>query len=148
MENQDKETGLSSGNRNLIVILFAVVLLIWGPIAPYGMVVRIGYLVILPALLWLGLSFFGNKWKSDKLSNERLARGIAGIIAGALFVGAYLSFTAHYHTECTHSVQTRDGTECVGDYVTAKGRDMSGMFIQVVLGVLATWYAISKHNGD
>ncbi len=143
-----KISGLNSNNRNLLVGLLFVVLLIWGPIEPYGMVVRIAYLIALPALLWLGLGYFGSKWKGDELANDRLARGIAGIIAGAFFIGAYLSFTAPYHTECTQSVQTRDGTECVGDYVTAKGRDVSGAFIQVVFGALATWYAISKHEDN
>ena len=140
--------GLSSNNRNLLAGLLFVVLLIWAPVEPYGMVIRIAYLMALPALLWLGLRYFGSKWDGDEAANNRLARGIAGIIAGAFFVGAYLSFTAPYHTECTQSVQTRDGTECVGDYVTSKGRDMNGMFILVVFGALATWYAVSKHDDE
>lgn len=143
-----KTGGLNSNNRNLLVIMLFVILLIWGPIAPYGMVVRIGYLIILPALLWLGLGYVGSKWKADEMANNRLARGVAGIIAGALFVGAFLSFTAPYHTECTQSARTSDGTECVGDYVSVKGRDLSGTFILVGLGALATWYAISKHEDD
>ncbi|OGE31538.1 hypothetical protein A3C59_05335 [Candidatus Daviesbacteria bacterium RIFCSPHIGHO2_02_FULL_36_13] len=145
---QDKETGLSSNNRSLLVALFTIVLLIWGPIDPYGMVVRIIYLVALPTVLWFSLGYFGKNWKADNQSNNRLARGIAGIIAGALFVGAYLSFAASYHTECTQSVRTRDGSECVGDYVSVPGRDISGTFIYVTLGAVATWYAISKHNDN
>lgn len=145
---QNKEIGLSSNNRNLIVAIFFVVLLLWGPITPYGLIVRIAYLVVLPIILWFILGYVGNQWKADKSTNNRLTRGIAGIIAGVMFVGAYLSFTAHYHTECTQSVQTRDGSECVGDYVTAPGRDISGAIISVALGAVATWYAISKHNDN
>lgn len=143
-----KASGLNSNNRNLLVGLLFVVLLIWAPVEPYGMVVRVAYLIALPALLWLGLRYFGSKWDGDEMANNRLARGIAGIIAGAFFVGAYLSFTAPYHTECTQSVRTNDGSECVGDYVTVKGRDLSGAFISLGLGALATWYAISKHDDD
>lgn len=143
-----KTNGLNSNNRNLLVGLLFVVLLICGPIEPYGMVVRITYLIALPTLLWFGLGYFGSKWEGDELANDRLARGIAGIIAGTLLVGAYLSFTSPYHTECTKTVQTRDGTECVGDYVTVKGRDLRGTFVLVGLGALATWYAISKDEDN
>jgi len=139
---------LSSNNRNFLVMLLFIILLIWGPIEPYGMVVRIGYLIALPTLLWFILGYIGSKWDGDDQSNNRLARGIAGIIAGGLFVGAYLSFTAPYHAECTQSVQTWDGSECVGEYVSVKGRDLSGTFILVGLGAMATWYAISKHESS
>jgi hypothetical protein len=86
--------------------------------------------------------------RSLSSSNDRLARGIAGIIAGALFVGAFLSFTAPYHTECTLSMRTWDGSECVGEYVRVKGPDISSTFIFVGLGALAAWYAISSKNSD
>src|SRR5437016_2975041 len=98
--SQNKKIGLSSENRKLLVISFFIVLLLWGPIEPYGIVFRTIYLVILPTILWFCLGYFGGKWQADKVANDRLSRGVAGIIAGVFFVGAYLSFTATYHTEC------------------------------------------------
>ena len=144
--NKSEEEGLSSNNRNLLTIISLVILLLWGPVAPYGLVVRIIYLAVLPTSVWFILGYLGGKWKADESANNRLARGVAGIIAGALFIGAYLAFTAHYHTQCTQSVQTRDGSECVGDYVTVPGRDLTGTFIFTALGIIAAWYSISNHD--
>jgi len=141
-----KQTGLSSNNKNLLVVIFFVVLLLWGPINPYGIVIRIAYLAILPTLLWFSLGYFGSKWKADEMANNRLARGVAGIIAGALFVGAYLSFTAPYHNECTQSIRISDGSECVGDYISVPGSNRVGTVMLVAFGAAATWLAISKHD--
>ncbi len=146
MQDQDKELGLSSNNRNLLVVLFATFLLIWGPIEPYGLVVRFAYLLMLPTLLWLGLSYFGRKWKVDQESNDRLTRAVAGIIAGVFFVGAYFAFTAKYHQECTQTVRTSDGTECVGDYMGVKGPDIAEAVLLITFGAVATWYAVSKRE--
>src|SRR3989344_3124142 len=112
--DQNKENGLSFSNRRLLVVLFFAVLLLWGSVDPFGIYVRTFYLATLPTLFWFILSYFGRKWKTDTLANDRLTRGIVGIVAGALFVGAYLSFTAMHHVECTQSVRTIDGSECVG----------------------------------
>jgi hypothetical protein len=145
---RDKKLGLSSSNRNLIVTIFFIVLLLWGPINPYGLIIRIAYLIILPILLWFCLGYFGNKWEADEAINDRLNRAIVAMIAGALFVGAYLSFTSNYHTECTQSTRTTDGTECVGDYRTVKGPDKAGVLIFVAFASIATWYAVSKRNDN
>ena len=77
------------------------------------------------------------------MSNDRLSRGIVGVIAGALFVAAYLQYTAPFHAECDHTAS--DG-ECVGDYVTEKGGDREGAFMLGAFGILATWYAVSKRE--
>lgn len=142
----ENKTGLNSSNRKLLVALLFAILLIWGPIEPYGMIARIAYLVILPTLLWFGLGYFTKGLDIDKSTNDRLTRAIAGILAGAFFVGAYLSFTAPYHTVCTQEVQTRDGAECVGDYVGVKGGDKVGAFMSILFGGFASWYAIAKHE--
>lgn len=142
----ENKIGLSSENRKLLVALLFAILLIWGPIEPYGMIVRTAYLVVLPPLLWFGLGYFTKDLDIDKSTNDRLTRAIAGILAGAFFVGAYLSFTAPYHTACTQEVQTRDGTECVGDYVGVKGGDRAGAFMLILFGGIASWYAVAKHD--
>src|SRR5258708_9820399 len=114
MQTNQTKTGLSTNNRELLVIIVFLCLLLWGPIEPYGILVRCVYLVVLPTALWFILGYFGDKWRGDEHANNRLSRGVGGIIAGVFFVGAFLSFTANYHTVCTQSVQTSDGSECVG----------------------------------
>jgi len=147
MENEKKKIkGLSQDNRKLIVAVFTIVLLFWGPVVPYGMVVRIAYLILLPTLLWFILGYLGSKLDTNKITNDRLTRAIVSMIAAALFIGAYFAFTADYHTECDHEVRTGDGTECIGDYVTVKGNDKVAGVIQLILGGVATWYAVSKHE--
>jgi hypothetical protein len=142
-----QQSGLSSGNRNLLVGILAILLLLWGPINPYGIVFRIAYLIILPILLWFILKYFGDRWKAGKSTNDRLTRGILGIVAGVFFVGAYLSFTAPYHSQCTQEARTSDGGyECVGDYVSVSGPDKVSGLMSVAFGIIAAWYSISKRD--
>ena len=146
--SQNEETGLSQSNRTFIVSVFTIALLLLGTVEPYGMVIRIAYLILLPVALWYGLRYFGSRWRMGELENDRLNRAIAGIIAGVLFVQAFSYWTASHHMECTQEVQTRDGIECVGDYVTAKGPDRSKAFTVAFFGGLAVWYAITKRSSD
>lgn len=135
------EVGLSDGNRNLIVILVVILLLIFGPIEPYGMVFRSVYLIIIPALIWLVLRYWGKKWGMDELTNDHLNRAIFALVAGMLLAGAYFSLTIKTHLECEQ--YTRDG-ECVGDYVKVKGPDKSRVIISIIFASTAFWLAISK----
>ena len=148
VEDFNEKPGLSRSNRGLITTIVFIILLLWGPIEPYGQVVRTIYLVAIPVLLWLVLGYFGSKWKAGELENDRLSRGIAGIIAGVFFVGAYLTATAAYHSECTKEVRTTDGGECVGDYVPVKGPDKFDVLVLVGLGIASAWYAITEHKQE
>lgn len=148
MNDTKKEIGLSKENRNFLVSLVFALLLLFGPIDPYGIVIRTIYLIAIPILLYFFLKIFGERWQIDEVSNDYINRTIVSYIAGALLVGAYLSMTAKYHTECNQYVQTRDGQECVGDYVTVKGSDKSGAFIQIILASFAIWYAVTKRQEE
>ncbi|MSR85564.1 hypothetical protein EXS71_03995 [Candidatus Uhrbacteria bacterium] len=64
------------------------------------------------------------------------------------FVGAYLSATASHHTVCTQEVQTRDGRECVGDYIGVKGPDMGNAFILALVGMCTSWYAVVDRKDE
>lgn len=110
--------------------------------------IRIAYLLIIPGLLWLALGFFGGKWRIDKTVNERLNAALAGGLAIAFLFGAYFSYTSSYHTECEQGIRTREGYECVGDYVIKKGPDKEGAIIQVMLAGLAFLYAIKSREED
>lgn len=135
--------GLSERNQNFIVLLFVVALLIFGPIEPYGLTIRIAYLIILPVVLWLTLRHWASNWKIDTSSNDRINRALAGGIAGILLLGAITSYTAIYHAECDQYSGGRE-PECVGDYITVKGGDKAGALIQLVFAGVAFWYAVSK----
>lgn len=149
MEKDSKKLGLSKGNINFIVILIVVLLLLFGPIEPYGIIIRIAYLVIIPTIVWWGLKHFGSSWEMDKISNDRLNRTLAAIVAGMLLVSAYSSYTSKYHTECDqYEGNQRDGYECVGDYLTVKGSDKSGMFMKLIFAGFAIWFAVAKRSEE
>ena len=69
LNTQKNEMGLSQTNRVFIVSLAVVILLIFGPIEPYGFIFRLAYLIILPTLLWLALRYWGFSWNIDSLTN-------------------------------------------------------------------------------
>lgn len=149
MEHIEKsKIGLNDTNRNLLVAICFIVLLIWGPIEQFGLFVRIAYVILIPLVMWIGLSYFGKSWNVDRNYNERITRGISGIIAGVLFAMAFASLTSTYHTECTNYIKTHDGRECVGDYVSVPGRDYGSALTQTFIAGIATWYSISKHHKD
>ena len=137
------EKGLSDENRKFIVVLVAGILLFFGPVEQSGLL-WYGYLIIIPTLTWLALKHWGSKWEMDRRSNDQLSRVIAGGIAGALLVGAYLSYTASYHTECDQYAGRGDNRECVGDYITVKGPATSKALMEVAFAGIAVWYAVSK----
>lgn len=146
MDKDKNESGLSDGNISYIVIIIFVVLVLYGPFLFDSLLFRLGYLILVPLVLWYGLRFFGKKWDLDKIDNDRISRAISGLLAGVLVVLAILSLSQKYHSECTQEVQTRDGTECVGDYVTVKGPDKGGAFIELLFAGLAIWHAVSKRS--
>lgn len=149
MQNSQNKRGLSSGNSKLLVGIFFGFLLLFGPIDPFGIVGRTVYVIALPCLLWFSLNYFGSKWNAGKIENDRLTRGVVAILAGMLFMGSFFSYAKNYHSECTQSARTGDGGyECVGDYVTAPGPDISGTIILGAFGTIAALFALSKHNED
>lgn len=145
MKSEKPEVGLSDENRYLLVGLVFIALLLWGPVN-LGFAVRLTYLILGPLFFWLILKYAGKHWNAGALGNDRLNRAIVSAIAVGFFVFAYQSYAAKYHSECTQRVQTRDGSECVGDYETVPGRDMEGVVLWSLLGVSAGWYAISERK--
>ena len=145
--DDDFACGLSEKNRNYIVGIVFVALLVFGPIQPYGMVSRTAYLAAIPAILWLALHFVGGKLDMDPFDNDRLGRGITAAIAGMLMVAAYQSATATHHGECTQTVRDgQGGYECVGDIVTVKGPDRGTALMLIVFAGVAFWVAISRES--
>jgi len=144
--DEDHSFGFSSRNRNYVVLLVFVALLLFGPVEPYGLVIRLAYLAAIPTIIWFVLWYWGDEWDIDPLTNDRINRAITGSLTGVLLVGAYLTYTASTHSECTRSVLTRDGSECVGDYVTVGGGDKGMALMMVVFAGFAFWAAVSRDS--
>lgn len=144
---EDFAYGLSEKNRNYIVGIVFVALLVFGPVQPYGMVIRVAYLAVIPAILWLALRYVGGKLDMDPFDNDRLNRAITAAIAGMLIVAAYQSATATHHGECTQTVRDgQGGYECVGDIVTTKGPDRGTAIMWMVFAGVAFWVATSRKS--
>lgn len=139
--------GLSDKNRNYIVGVVFLALLIFGPVQPYGMAIRLGYLAAIPAVLWFALPYVGDMLDMDGQANDRLNRGITAAIAGMLTVAAYQAATAKFHGECTQTVRDgQGGQECVGDIVTVAGPDYAMAFMWIGLAGFAFWAATTRKS--
>lgn len=139
--------GLSETNRNYIVGIVFGALLVFGPVQPYGMVIRLAYLASIPAVLWLALRCVSGKLDMDPFDNDRLNRGITAAIAGMLIVAAYQSATATHHGECTQTVSDGEGGyECVGAIVTVKGPDKGSAMMLIMFAGVAFWIATSRKS--
>jgi hypothetical protein len=131
-----------------MVGLFAALLFLFEPFdfVPPGWPLAIA--VVPPVgVVWLALTLGWRMWRPDRHAEVRFARVVAGVVAGMLFIGSYLSTKDAYHLQCTQSVQTRDGTECVGDYVPAPGPDAFKVLLLAGLGATAFWVGMSRDLG-
>jgi len=90
---ENSKAGLSGSNRNFIVGIVFIALLIFGPIELCGLFIRIAYLIAIPLLCWIILKYFGKKWNLDNLSNDRLNRALLAFIAGAILIFSIMSPT-------------------------------------------------------
>ena len=108
------------------------------------------FLAVLFVVVHFGLKYFWRVWKPDGSAEDRLSRAVAGAIAGALFLGAVLATQDKAHQECTQTVRTNDGTECVGDYVTVPGPDIVMACIEAFCGAMAMAISLRRpepHHG-
>lgn len=142
------DCGLSENNRNYIVGIVFVLLLVFGPVQPYGLAIRFAYLAAIPAVLWLALRYGGRKLDLRPDGNDRLSRAITAAIAGILTVAAYQAATAKFHGECTQTVRDgQGGYECVGNIVTVIGPDYGAAFMWIVLAAVLFWVAATRKFG-
>jgi hypothetical protein len=138
-------TELGKTTRHWITGLLAFGLLIFGPLDyDWPVWVRYASLVLLPAASWVVLVAFWRWWRPSREEELRFARGALGVLAGLLFFGSYLAARETSHLECTESVRTRDGEDCVGDYVPAPGPDTFKVFLYAGLGAATFWYSVSS----
>jgi hypothetical protein len=133
--------------KNYLAGTILVILLIWGPIDhswPVWLAIRIGYLILIPLLVWLLLSWVWNYWQPSYKVEVTLERILSGLICIALFTLSILEATSRVHIENTQWVRSRDGVEAVGDDVVVSGPDYGTIFILVVIALLVLWYGVLK----
>ena len=140
--------GLSEKNKTFILVIIFALLIFLGPIEPYGMIIRISYLIIIPAIIWTIFWYYGDKWNIDITTNDKITSTLCGVLVGIFLINAYVSYTANYHTECTKIVQTRDGQECVGDYIRVKGSDKSGAILSLIFAGISFYFAVQKKSSN
>jgi hypothetical protein len=137
------------GIRKFLVGALAFGLLVWGPIDhdwPAWFLVRVLYLVAVPAVAWFVLGWIWRAWRPDAVTEDRLSRTIAGTTAGVLLVGAVLAARTQHHFECTQEVRSRDGYECVGDYVLVPGPDLGQAFLLTLAAGFAFWFGVRSDD--
>ncbi|MEK7632498.1 MAG: hypothetical protein AAB473_01780 [Patescibacteria group bacterium] len=144
MENQKAIKGISQENRKLISGTLFLVLFLWVFNGIYGTLISFG----LSAVFYWLLDRIGKEYEFDSATNERLRRVVWGMIAGALIVGSILAFNSKNHTECDQQVRTRDGYECVGDYVAVKGGDVVAGVLLAIFGIAAAKVSITKADSE
>lgn len=133
--------------REYIVSTIFIVLLIWGPIddsLPAWLLIRLGYLVLIPMSIWFFLKWIWKKWQPDSDSEDRLLRTLVGVTAGALLVMAVLSAFAKSHLGNTQVVRSIDGYEDVGDDIVLPGPNWGKVLMLLVASGIAFWYSMSR----
>lgn len=133
--------------KNYITGTIFVILLIWEPIDhswPVWLLIRTSYLILMPLILWLLLSWIWNHWQpTDKLEST-LNRILSGTISIGLIILAILEATSTTHIGNTQTIRTRDGYEDVGDYIQLPGPDYGNVFVIVLIAILFLWFGVLK----
>ena len=123
------------------------ILLIWGPIDhsnPYGLAVRIGYLILIPLIILLLLSWVWNHWQPNIKLEIILERILSALICIALIIFAYFEAISNTHIGNTQQIQTRDGMEDVGEYVTLQGPNWGNVILLIIAALLVFWFGVLK----
>ena len=132
-----------------LVGLIFVLLLIWGPINhtwTLWLLIRIGYLILIPLLMWFLLKLVWKFWNPNIELEDRIERALYSATSGVLIVLAIIEANAKTHIENTLSIQTRDGIEDVGDYITQQGVNWSAVIVLLIFAGIAFWFSISNRD--
>lgn len=136
--------------RNYLVGTIFLILLIWGPIDhswPVWLAICIGYLILIPLLIWLVLGWLWNYWQPSDKVEITLVRFLSGLICAALFTLAIQEAISTTHIGNTQWIRTRDGMEDVGDDIVIPGPDYGTVFIIVLISLLVLWFGVLKKGG-
>ncbi len=133
--------------RNYLTGTVFVILCIWGPVDyiwPSWLLAPIGYLILVPLIVWLLLSWIWRRWEPSLKFESILNRVLSGGICLSLIVLAYIESNATTHIGNTQTIRTGDGYEDVGDYIQLPGPDYGNVVIIVVIALLFFWAGVLK----
>lgn len=125
--------------RAFLTLTVLFLLLIWGPIDhswPYWLAVRIGYLVLVPLLVWALVGWLWARWSPSAKREHSLNCILSGLISIALLAFAFLEATSKTHVGNTQWIGTQNGMEAVGDDIVLHGPDYTNVFLLTVFALL------------
>lgn len=125
-----------------------MMILVPRPDMEYGNGLHFAYTVGICAALWFGMGWFWKRWQPDPAAEDLVNRGLCAA-TGVLLLGlAYGASNADTHGVCTQGIQTRDGPECVGDYVPEDGPDKGQVLMLLVAAGIAFWIAVKNAESN
>jgi hypothetical protein len=133
--------------RKYFVAIIFLTLLIWGPIDntwPAWLVIRLGYLILIPLIFWFLLTWIWDRWEPNAQTEDILERTLSGMVCGVLIVMAILEIQAKTHLGNSQWIQTHDGMEAVGDDVIFKGPDYGNALIFFIFAICLFWFGVLK----
>jgi len=140
--------------RDYLALTVFIVLLVFGPINdswPAWLVIRSGYLILVPYLIWLLTGWIWNYWQPSNQTEIMLQRLLSGAICVGLVILSGLEATSKTHIGNTKVIQTRDGIEAVGDDIVLPGPSWGNVFVIVLIAALVLWFGVlrkSKKTSD
>lgn len=124
-----------------------VILLLWGPIDhswSYWLEIRIAYLIIIPLLIWVVLSWLINYLEPSNKVEDNLKRILSGLICITLFIFAIFEAISKTHIGNTQYVTSSYGMEAVGENIVVDGANWGSVFMLIIIALLVLWLGVIK----
>lgn len=112
-------------SRYYIVVAVVLALLMWGPLDhddPWGLVIRLGYLVLVPLFVWFVLMGVWKQWRPDAVAEDRLERTLHGMTSGVMLAWML--------------ARLEDGYQ--------KVHDAGPIFLQLLFGSIFFYWSVTK----
>ncbi len=135
--------------REYFITAIFIFLLIWGPLDHSWrgwLVIRIGYLTLIPLAIWLLLRLIWIRWQPSLAAEKIMEQILSGCISGFLLVLAVFEAVPNMHIGNTKWVPTRDGMEAVGEDIIRPGPDWGNVVVLVVIGLCFLWFGVVKRS--
>lgn len=84
--SKEVKRGLNADSIRYLIGFEVGLLVLFGPIQPYGIVIRLLYLILIPTITYFILKYIGKNWDAGELENDRLQRSIIGVGGGLLLL--------------------------------------------------------------
>jgi hypothetical protein len=129
--------------RKYLTTVIFIALLIFGPINdswPVWLVIRIGYLILIPTIIWFILRWIWDKCQPRRRLEQILERGLSILIGCILIFYSIFEFFSDTHIGNTQWIRTRDGMEAVGDDIILKGPDYGIIITLIIVSLFFFWH--------